>query len=158
IAFHNTHAGLTPNTFTSAVAINPNESYIATAEGGVIMLRDIRSGALLRTFEGHQDTVTAIAFSPDSRYLASSSLDKTIRLWDVSNQKNVFAFRGHASGVTCVVFSPDGRYVASASMDHTVRLWNTESGLAFTEADAVTDVGFPLSGINVPKTMTFSPD
>jgi len=42
-------------------------------------------GILVRTLEGHTNLITSVSFSPDSKMLASSSYDKTIRLWDVSD-------------------------------------------------------------------------
>ena len=83
---------------------------------------------------GHTTTVHSLAFKPNSYLLASGSRDKTIRIWDVSdntNLRHVRTLRGHTSNVNSVAWSPDGRTLASASVDGTVRLWNPNNGINF---------------------------
>ena len=83
---------------------------------------------------GHTASVRTLAFKPSSYLLASGSWDKTIRLWDVENNKNlrhVRTLRGHTDRVNSVAWSPDGRTLASASWDGTVRLWNPNNGINF---------------------------
>jgi WD40 repeat protein len=75
-------------------------------------------------FKGHSDWITAVAFSPDGKYLASGSRDNTVKLWSVELQKEVSTLRGHRYEVSSVAFSPDGKYLASGSGDATIKLWN----------------------------------
>ena len=78
------------------------------------------------TLNGHDNEVRAIAFVPGSRLVATGSLDRTIRLWDLSRpqpSESPVVFKGHASGVTALAVSPDGRLLASGGADKTVRLW-----------------------------------
>ena len=96
--------------------------------------------------EGHTDNVTALAFSPDSRTLATGSFDDTIRLWDVETDAHKFTLTGHTGYIESVAFSPDGNTLASASRDGTVRLWDTISG-----AHKSTLIGYT-------NTVAFSPD
>jgi WD40 repeat protein len=62
----------------------------------------------------HQGIVSAVAFSPDGRWLATGSDDKTARVFDVATGKEVFRFP-YQGPVRAVVFSPDGRSLFSAS-------------------------------------------
>ena len=79
--------------------------------------------ACARTLEGHNLGVNSVCFSPDGLMVASSSADRTARLWVVETGACVRTLEGHGREVLCVCFSPDGRRLASGSEDRTVRLW-----------------------------------
>ena len=85
-------------------------------------------------WRGIQNTVTSLAFKPNSYLLASGGYDYTVRIWDVGDRDNLLharPLRGHTSWVNSVAWSPDGRTLASGSTDGTVRLWNPQNGINF---------------------------
>ena len=83
---------------------------------------------LKQTLSGHEREVYSVAFSPDSRLLASGSADNTIKLWDVASGALKQTLKGHEGSVYSAAFSPDGRLLASGSEDRTIRLWDVASG------------------------------
>jgi WD40 repeat protein len=69
----------------------------------------------VQTLKGHSELVRAVAISPDGHILASSSADKTIKLWNLETGKLLYTLEGHSSLVISVAFSPDGTTLASTS-------------------------------------------
>jgi uncharacterized delta-60 repeat protein len=98
-----------------------------TLEGNTALRRSLalfpRSIAQL----DHNDSVIAVAFSPDGRKLATGSNDKMARMWDVESCKELQRLE-HDSWVNALAFSPDGRKLATGSDDKTARLWDLETG------------------------------
>jgi serine/threonine protein kinase len=76
-----------------------------------------------KTLTGHSGQVYSLAYSPDGRYLASGSKDRTIKIWEVATGKQLRTLTGHSHSVNSVVYSPDGRYLASGSGDNTIKIW-----------------------------------
>jgi WD40 repeat protein len=114
------------------VAFSPNGKHLASTSWGVrngtVIIRDATTGKDIRIFKGHADASPSwVAFSPDSRRVASGDHEGQIRLWDPATGREDWTVRAHAGSVRCVVFSPDGRHVASAG-DEGVKVWDAATG------------------------------
>ena len=79
--------------------------------------------------KGHRKTLTDIVYSPNGRWTATSSLDRSIRLWDVRTGKMLARFlAGHRDWIRTLVFHPDGRQLCSGGDDGALRLWDLTNG------------------------------
>lgn len=77
------HPVLSPDGKLFAVGLRDPADY-SRRDGQQVRLYDTATGQLLKTFRGHAGLVCSLAFSPDSRTLASGSHDTTILLWDLT--------------------------------------------------------------------------
>jgi len=90
-------------------------------------LPDQSSDQGIRVLAGHTGGVAAVAVSPDGRWLASGSDDRTVRICDTASGQQRAVLAGHTSRMTVVAISPDGTWLASGSDDRTVRIWDAAS-------------------------------
>jgi WD40 repeat protein len=128
-----------------SVAFSPDGQTLASGgEDSSIKLWSVSSGQHLKTLQGHDNGVKSVTFSCDSTAVAtlgasgdilvSSSCDRTIKLWSVSDGNCQRTLKGHAETVSCVAISPTVEaygnlpMLASGSMDRTVKLWDISLG------------------------------
>jgi WD40 repeat protein len=82
----------------------------------------------VRTLKGHSHWVRSVAFSADSKLVASGSNDNTVKIWDAATGAEVRTLKGHSSSVNSVAFPADSKLVASGSDDKTVKIWDAATG------------------------------
>ncbi|ETO01084.1 F-box and wd40 domain protein, partial [Reticulomyxa filosa] len=90
------------------------------------------SSKLINTFTGHTNNVWSIDYSTfdDCQFICSGSDDKTARVWDIDNNKQIQSFNRHSSYVYCVKFSQYHYHnhrqnvICSSSYDDIIRFWD----------------------------------
>ncbi|HEY7124608.1 MAG TPA: WD40 repeat domain-containing protein [Ktedonobacterales bacterium] len=93
-----------------------------------VQLWDAATGKLLLTYGKHSNQIKSLAWSPDSKLIASASSDQTVQVWEAATGKTRLTYRGHKEIVDTVAWSPDGKYLASGGGDNTVQVWEAATG------------------------------
>ena len=117
----------TQSIWGNPIAFSPDGAKLAVVDGREMKLWNVSTQTSTTAFEGDAG-LGAVAFSPDGTKLASGSVDKAVKLWDVSTGKNINTLTGHTEFTRSVAFSPDGKKLASGSIDKTVKLWDISTG------------------------------
>jgi WD40 repeat protein len=147
----------------SVLAFDPNGRSLATGSWhGSVKLIDPADGKELAELPRFRDSVSAVAFSRNGRFLVAAggseftparNAGKTtgqVKLWDAATRQEIAELAGHTSIVFTAVFSPDSQTLATGSADHSVRLWEAATGkekLVLTgHTEAVRSVAFSPDG------------
>ena len=139
-----------------AVAVSPDSRFLAAADGAEIRIWPLNGEAArpesVRTLRGHGGPVLSLAFSRDGRRLASSSQDRSTRLWSWQEADAPLAtLGGHHGPVWSVRFSRDGKQIVTAGDDKKVIVWDLQAGAG--------SAGRVFRGHRVPVyAADFSPD
>jgi WD40 repeat protein len=117
-----------------AVEFSPDGRWLAVAGGepgvaGTVILYDVATQFQRgRVLAGHTDVIYGLAFSPDGKRLATASLDKTARIWDLASGKALVTLTDHSDSVYTVAFTPDGKSIVTGSTDRAVKLFDASTG------------------------------
>lgn len=127
------------------LAWSPDSQYLASIgrEDNTIQIWSIATHQCKTTpqqqcmnYRGHTAQVEVIAWSPDGKFIASSSEDQTVQIWDVHTMRCLYTYRTPGIQVTALAWSPDGKRIATGDNQNQVQVWD-----AFTAGHLMTYVG-----------------
>lgn len=109
---------------------SPTAVNFATASAdGTAMLWALDDGEKpLAKLEGHAARLAHVAWHPIGSHVATTSYDRTWRLWDGTTAKEVLCQEGHAVEVYSLAFQGDGALVATGDLGGVARVWDLRSG------------------------------
>jgi WD40 repeat protein len=113
------------------IQFSPDGKLIGTASwDGTVKIWTV-DGKLLRNFTEHKRPINSLAFSPDSKTLASGGYadENNVNfwmLWDINGKARKIL--GHSDQIYRIAFSPNGKIVATGSWDRSIKLWNVADG------------------------------
>lgn len=110
-----------------SIAINSTGSRIAIVDkSGTLRIMDARNNSVIRTIAAHSARIHDVKFSPDDRQIATSSMDKTLKIWDAGNLTNrPIVINRHNEWVFSLAFSSDGKYLVSSDEGGSIYYWPT---------------------------------
>lgn len=114
--------------FVQSIAFHPHQSDLIVSAGRdrLIKLWNWVAQREICSIAGHGQQINSVTFSPDGRWLASGSADKTVKVWS-TNGELISTFASHRLAVNAVAFAPLAPLIASASADATVHIWHLET-------------------------------
>jgi WD40 repeat protein len=136
--------------------------FIAIANDDHVQIRETKSWNLISTLPKLQAYVNAIAFSPDSRFIATATVDTvsldqfgenpiTAQIWETESGTLISSLKPNKS-INALAFSPDGKQIVTADANGTAQIWELASGQAVGQVEhqgAILDVAFSSNGMHV---------
>ena len=109
--------GLKHNGEVNSLAFSPDGGLLAAgvaeAGNGMVYIWDVATQAIIRSFWAHPYSVPGMAFSPTGQFLATGAVDRSVKVWQVSNGQHIETLPQDGQG-TSVMFSNDGSLLATA--------------------------------------------
>ncbi len=105
-----------------SVAFSPGGRFLAIDDGAkaTVTLKDTKTWMTAGVFQGLGSHVACFTFSPDAKLLAAAGRDKTIKVWNAADARELATLKGHTGDLVLdLAFSPDGKLLASAGRGST---------------------------------------
>ncbi|MEB3213875.1 MAG: WD40 repeat domain-containing protein [Leptolyngbyaceae bacterium] len=106
-----------------SVTVDPLTRLEDDEEHNTVRLWSLDGEQIGEPFSGHQDYITALAFSPDGQTLLSGSWDTFTRVWDVETGEQVHEFSENSERVLSIAFNPNNSEFVLGSGDGTVQFF-----------------------------------
>ena len=138
--------------WVNAIAVTPDGQIAISATGdralkvkvpsadSSLKVWNLKRRSQMHILNGHEEGVTAVATTPDSKWAVSASRDRTLKIWDLRRGTQLHNLKGHKDWLTSVVITPDGKRAISASADSTLKVWDLDQGKELHTLAGHTDI------------------
>ena len=133
----------------NAIQFSPDGNELAVGSSIGIWMYSVATGDELALLTGHTAQIQNLAFSPDGKILASTSNDRTIRVWDTETGKQLVVLSDRRNFPGTLAFSPDSTTIASDGRTGTIQIWDVATGDPLATLTGHTDT---------VEALAFSPD
>lgn len=134
-----------PNELLGRAMYSPNGELLAFGDGDkFIEIWETKGWSQLWVMAGQERWIHDLAWSPDSRRLASTSIAGTIKIWDARLGELLRSLEGQGEMLS-VAWSPDGKRLASGSADNTIYIWEVSTGQALRTVEGHTGAVYSLA-------------
>jgi WD40 repeat protein len=112
-----------------SIAINPVTNEFAAGDSShQVHIFDLHDCSLKHTIQSHSNSVFAVRYSHDNRYLLSMGRDAHVKVWEIeSAYEPVHDIAAHMYAINHADYSPDGRFFATCSMDKSIKVWDSST-------------------------------
>lgn len=86
------------------------------------------------TVMAHQKSINIAKFSPNDKFIASGSQDKSVKIWTAKELRQVMELKGHLKGIWDLEFSPTDKQIVTVSGDKLLKVWNISGDKAMCVA------------------------
>ncbi len=119
----------TGNVFQYLMAFSPNSKYIVTAGSydRIVKVWDLASARTITSFTAHQLEINSVQYSPNGRYIATSSEDSTIKVWNAYDFSLLYTIRRPKPELK-VIFSPDSKQLVAGGRDSLIKFIDIHTG------------------------------
>nr|KAF6319022.1 WD repeat domain 88 [Pipistrellus kuhlii] len=118
--------------FLTSCNFSPDGKYVVSGldvDHGICIIEARNAMAVSHIKDHHARSVTGCCFDPDSQKVASVSLDKSIKIWDVTSQATLLTInRAHTNAISSCCFTFSGHFLCTSSWDKSLKIWNIHTG------------------------------
>lgn len=97
---------------------------VTAGRNAAATLIDLRKRERVNSFKGHEDWVIRAALTPNGRFLATSSSDRTVRLWNTSTFQSVKKIEDQSAVGAPITFTRDGRFLVTADVSDFIQIFS----------------------------------
>jgi WD40 repeat protein len=115
-------------TFVRSLSFQPGGQLLAFSLSRRTIVWDVHANRKAFEFDGPSEDITALAFSPDGKSLATGSIDGSVQLWKNFAERSFGSSLRSSSPVVAIALAPSGGTVAAVGTDGVVKVWDLRHG------------------------------